>query len=83
MPSIWSLIDPDDLFSLFSLELVAETALNYFIKMATNKKHNRFVAEEPYILRIRDPELAQQIRTTLQNEGEAAQRKLEIIFDGT
>jgi hypothetical protein len=49
--------------------------------MATNKKHNRFVAEEPYILRIRDPDLAQEIRTTLQNE-EAAKRKLEIIFDG-
>jgi hypothetical protein len=57
-------------------------ALYCFCTMATNRKHNKFVAEEPYILRIRDPELAQQIRSTLQNEGEAANRKLEIIFDG-
>lgn len=51
--------------------------------MAANKKQNKFVAEEPYVLRVRDPELAQKIRSTLQNEGESAQRKLEIIFDGT
>jgi hypothetical protein len=50
--------------------------------MAANKKQNRFVAEEPYILRIRDPELAQRIRSTLQNEGEAEKSKLEVIFDG-
>jgi hypothetical protein len=50
--------------------------------MATKGNKNRFVAEEPYILRVRDPELAQQIRSTLQNEGEAGKRKLEIIFDG-
>ena len=52
--------------------------------MAANKKINRFIPEEQYVLRVRDPELAERIRSTLRkDEGEVAKSKLEIIFTST
>jgi hypothetical protein len=52
-------------------------------KMSAAKKGQRYIGEEQYVLRVRDPELANRIRSTLREEGEAAKSKLEIIFQGT
>ena len=50
--------------------------------MAANKKTIGYIGEEPYILRVRDPELANEIRSTLRDEKKIAESGLEIIFTG-
>ncbi len=41
-----------------------------------------FRTEEQYILRVKDPSLADRLRQALRGEGDAAGSKLELIFSG-
>lgn len=50
--------------------------------MESGKRINKYVPEEQYVLRVRDQQLADRIRSTLRDEGKAANSSLEVIFDG-
>ena len=50
--------------------------------MDSGKRLNKYAPEEQYVLRVRDQELAERIRSSLRDEGKASKSSLEIIFDG-